>query len=86
MKTWIKIAFRNLLKNRRRSLFTILAIGLGFAAVNLFGGFTSYMFTNLEDSYIYAQANAHITIFKKDFLTKGKLDPVAFLLAQEEIQ
>ena len=86
MRTWIKIAFRNLLKNRRRSLFTILAIGLGFAAVNLFGGFTSYMFTNLEDSYIYAQANAHITIFKKDFLTKGKLDPVAFLLAEEEIQ
>jgi putative ABC transport system permease protein len=44
------------------------------------------MFTNLEDSYIYAQANAHITIFKKGFLTKGKLDPVAFLLAEKETQ
>jgi putative ABC transport system permease protein len=86
VKTWIKIAVRNLFKNRRRSLFTILAIGLGFAAVNVFGGFTSYMFTNLEDSYIYAQANAHVTIFKKGFLTKGKLDPVAFLLAEEEMQ
>jgi putative ABC transport system permease protein len=86
MKSWIKIAFRNLFKNRRRSLFTILAIGLGFAAVNVFGGFTSYMFTNLEDSYIYAQANAHITIFKRDFLTKGKLDPVSFLLTEGEMQ
>lgn len=86
MKTWIKIAVRNLFKNRRRSLFTILAIGLGFAAVNVFGGFTSYMFTNLEDSYIYAQANAHVTIFKKGFLTKGKLDPVAYLLTAEEVQ
>jgi putative ABC transport system permease protein len=86
VKTWIKLAFRNLFKNRRRSLFTILAIGLGFAAVNIFGGFTSYMFTNLEDSYIYAQANAHLTIFKKDFLTKGKLDPVGFLLSEDEMQ
>ena len=84
MRTWIKIAARNLFKNRRRSLFTTVAIGLAFAAVNIFGGFTSYMFTNLEDSYIYAQANAHITIFKKGFLTKGKLDPVAFLLDEKE--
>lgn len=86
MKTWIKIGFRNLSKNRRRSLFTIVAIALGFAAVNVFGGFTSYMFTNLEDSYIYSQANAHIIIFKKGFLTNGKLDPVAFLLTEQELQ
>lgn len=86
MNTWIKIAFRNLFKNRRRSLFSIFAIGLGFAAVNVFGGFTSYMFTNLEDSYIYSQANAHVTIFKKAFLTKGKLDPVGYLLTEEEMQ
>jgi putative ABC transport system permease protein len=86
MNTWLKIGFRNLFKNRRRSLFTIVAIALGFAAVNVFGGFTSYMFTNLEDSYIYSQANAHIIIFKKAFLTKGKLDPVAFLLTEQEMQ
>jgi putative ABC transport system permease protein len=86
MITWIKIAFRNLFKNRRRSLFTIVAIGLGFAAVNVFGGFTSYIFTNLEDSYIYAQGNGHLTIFKKAFLTKGKLDPVGYLLTEGEMQ
>jgi putative ABC transport system permease protein len=86
VKTWIKISVRNILKNRRRSLFTILAIGLAFAAVNVFGGFTFYMFSNLEDSYIYSQANAHITIFKKDFFTKGKLDPLRFLLDEKETQ
>jgi putative ABC transport system permease protein len=86
VRTWVKIGVRNLFKNRRRSLFTTLAIGLAFAAVNVFGGFTSYMFTNLEDSYVYAQANAHITIFKKGFLTKGKLDPIAFLLSEKEMQ
>src|SRR5215831_18968436 len=81
MFTWFKIACRNLGKNRRRSLFTIMAIGLGFAAVNVFGGFTSYIFASLRDSYIYAQANAHLTIFKTGFLAAGKLDPLGYLLS-----
>ena len=42
--TWTKVAFRNLARNRRRSLLTICAVGLGYAAVNVFGGFTVYMF------------------------------------------
>jgi putative ABC transport system permease protein len=86
MLTWIKIAFRNLGKNRRRSFFTVLAIGLGFAAVNVFGGFTAYLFTSLEDGYIYAQGNGHLTVFKKGFLTHGKLDPVRYLLSEAEMQ
>lgn len=84
--TWIKIACRNLWKNRRRSLFTICAIGLGFAAVNVFGGFTAYISTSLRDGYIYAQANGHLTLFKKEFLAHGKLDPGRYLLSPAEVQ
>lgn len=84
--TWVKIAFRNLFKNKRRSFFTIFAIGLGFAAVNVFGGFTEYMFTSIKDGYIYALGNGHLTIFKKGFLTEGKLDPVRYLLSAAETQ
>jgi putative ABC transport system permease protein len=84
--TWIKIAFRNLGKNWRRSFFTILAIGLGYAAVNVFGGFTAYIFTILRDGYIYALGNGHLTIFKKGFLTHGKLSPVRYLLSAAEAQ
>jgi putative ABC transport system permease protein len=86
MGTWFKIAARNLLKNGRRSFFTILAIGLGFAAANIFGGFTTYIFTTMKDAYIYAQANGHLTIFKRGFLTHGKLEPVRYLLTQAEAQ
>jgi putative ABC transport system permease protein len=85
MLTWIKIASRNLAKNRRRSCFTILAIGLGFAAVNVFGGFTAYIFTSLRDGYIYAQGNGHLTVFNKGFLTQGKHDPVRYLLSDAEV-
>lgn len=86
MFTWLKIAGRNLGKNRRRSIFTIVAIGLGFAAVNVFGGFTTYIFTSLRDGYIYAQGNGHLTIFKTGFRTVGKLDPVRYLLSAAELR
>ena len=85
MMTWIKLAIRNLFRNGRRSLFTIVAIGLGFLAVNALGGFTAYIFTSLQDSYIYAEANGHLTIFKDGFLSKGKLDPTRYLLTEKEI-
>lgn len=83
--TWIKIAFRNLFRNSRRSLFTVLAIALGFAAVNTLGGFTAYVFTGLKDSFIYVQGNGHLTIFKKGFLQEGRLKPERYLLTEAEV-
>lgn len=83
MRALIRIAARNLIKNGRRSFFTIFAISLGYAAVNVFGSFTNYMFTGLKDAYIYGQANGHLTVFKRGFLTEGKLDPAGFLITQE---
>jgi putative ABC transport system permease protein len=85
MLTWCKIGVRNLFRNGRRSMFTIIAIGLGFLAVNALGGFTAYIFTSLKDSYIYGEANGHLTVFKNGFLDKGKLDPVRYLLSEKEL-
>jgi putative ABC transport system permease protein len=85
MIAWIKIALRNLIKNARRSLITALAIALGFAAVNLFSGFTEYMYTGNREIAIYVKAQGHLTIFKKGFLEKSQLDPARYLLTAEEI-
>jgi putative ABC transport system permease protein len=85
MLTWIKLAFRNLFRNARRSLFTILAISLGFVAVNVLGGFTAYIFSNLAENYIYAEANGHLTVFKAGYLDKGKLDPTRYLLSEDAL-
>jgi putative ABC transport system permease protein len=82
--TWAKFAGANLLRNRRRSFYTIIAIAIGYAAVNVFGGFTAYIFKNLEDTFIYSQANGHLTIFKKGFLTEGRVKPLKFLINQNE--
>lgn len=86
MITWIKLAVRNLFRNGRRSLFTILAIGMGFLAVNTLGGFTRYIFQSLKDSYIYAEANGNLTVFKQGFLEHGKLEPTKFLLNEADVK
>ncbi len=84
MIAWLKIALRNVMKNRRRSVITALAIALGFAAVNLFGGFTVYMYNGNRQITIYGRAQGHLTVFKKGFLEAGKIDPARFLLSAEE--
>lgn len=86
MITWFMLGFRNLLKNKRRSYVTIGAIAFGFAAVNVLGGFTSYVFRGLEDSYVYAFGNGHLNIFRKGFLTEGALRPTEFLLEHADIE
>ncbi|WP_020651656.1 ABC transporter permease [Massilia niastensis] len=85
MLTWITLAVRNLFRNGRRSLFTVLAIALGFLAVNVLGGFTTYIFTSLQESYIYGEANGHLTVFRKGFLDKGRLDPTQYLLDEQQV-
>lgn len=84
--TWPKIALRNLFRNKRRSLLTLCAVALGFSAVNVFGGFTEYMFENLRDSFIHAQAEGHLQIYKKGYLEKGAIDPGKYFLTAEDFQ
>jgi putative ABC transport system permease protein len=86
MITWLKIGLRNLIKNRRRSGITISAIAIGFAAVNLFGGFQEYMYRGNRESAIYAGYQGHIIIFKKGYLKKGRLHPSRYLLNPSELQ
>ncbi|MDY7036600.1 MAG: FtsX-like permease family protein [Thermodesulfobacteriota bacterium] len=85
MTAWIKIAMRNLAKNWRRSMVTSLAIALGFAAVNLFSGFTEYMYTGNREVAIFGRCGGHLMIFKKDYLAKGRIDPARYMLNPDEI-
>lgn len=84
--TWPKMAFRNLARNKRRSLLTLCAVALGYAAVNVFGGFTAYMFENLRDSFIHAQGNGHLQVYKKGYLTKGTTDPARYFFTGDEFR
>jgi putative ABC transport system permease protein len=85
MKQWIQIALRNIAKNRRRSLMTLLAIAMGFAAISLFGGYTHNTYQGLRRSAIRGEGLGHLTIYKNGFLEKGQSDPQKFMFDPEEL-
>ena len=48
MKNMFKLALRGLMRNRRRSLVTLLAIAFGFSAIALFAGYTHNVYSGLR--------------------------------------
>jgi len=84
--TWLSLAFRNLLRNRRRSLLTLLAVALAYAAINVFGGFTSYIFVSLREAFIHAQASGHLQIHKRGYREHAAADPAAYFMTEAEFE
>lgn len=86
MMNWIKLAGRNILRNKRRSIVTLAAIGCGFAAISLFYGYTSHTYDGLMSMAIHGEGLGHLTIYKKGWLEKGKIDPDAYMFSKQEIE
>jgi putative ABC transport system permease protein len=85
MLSWLKIAFGNIIKNRRRSLVTIFAVALGFASVSLFQGYIHNTYTGLRNSAIRGEGLGHLTIYKKGWQLRGKIEPDTHMFSKEEI-
>jgi putative ABC transport system permease protein len=73
-----RIAVRNLRRNRRRSLATGLAIGLGFAGLSLLGGYAYRVERFLRTNSVYIQRQGHLTIYKTGGLEKAASKPAAY--------
>ncbi|HEX9173422.1 MAG TPA: FtsX-like permease family protein [Telluria sp.] len=78
MRTF-SIALRNLLRNRRRSLATLLAMIIGMNAILLFGGFSSNVIFAMQTGYV--QRSGHLQIQAKDYFLYGSGDPAAYGIA-----
>ena len=85
MKNTFKLALRGLLRNRRRSLVTLLAIALGFSAIALFAGYTHNVYGGLARQSIHDEMIGHLTVSKRGMRQEGKLDPERYLLTQAEV-
>jgi putative ABC transport system permease protein len=85
MKNLFKLALRGLMRNRRRSMVTLLAIAFGFAAIALFAGYTHNVYDGLGRQSIHGEMLGHLTIYKKGMSTEGKLDPEKYLLTAAEV-
>jgi putative ABC transport system permease protein len=86
MKKWIKLAIRNILRNKRRSLVTLLAIGVGFAAISLFYGYVNNMYDGLRFSAIRGEGLGNLTINKAGWQEKGKLEPEKYMFSKAETE
>ena len=85
MGNWIKIALRNLYKNKRRSAATLIAIGIGFAAISLFSGYTDRIYEAIRSRAIQGEGLGHLTIYKQGWLDKGRFEPAAYMFNEKEI-
>lgn len=74
----VKIAFRNILRNRRRSFLTMLAIVVGAMAVVLFGEYVAFVKAGLETSAV--RSGGHLTIFREGYIDYGAGNPGAFAI------
>lgn len=75
----LSLALRNLLRNRRRSLATLLAMAIGCASILLFGGFSGNI--NLEMHTRSVQRGGHLQIQHRDFYLYGSGNPTAYGIA-----
>jgi putative ABC transport system permease protein len=73
------LAWKNVLRNRRRSLVTILIAAVGCVAVLVAGGFALYTYSALIDGA--AREFGHLTVAQKDYFDRDEETPMQYGLA-----
>ncbi len=72
----LSLALRNLLRNKRRSLTTLLAMILGLVTVLLFGGYIRDLNYGLQTDFV--QLTGHLQVQRKDYFRFGSGNPSAY--------
>lgn len=71
-----KLALRNLLRNRRRTLSTLCAIVVGAVGILLFGGYNRSIEYSLQTTFI--RDTGHLQIQHRDYLLHGTGNPAEY--------
>lgn len=75
----IRLAIRNLLRQKIRTAMTLAAIIFGVSGLIVSGGFVQDIFVQLGESIIHSQTG-HVQVFRKDFREKGTRQPENYLI------
>lgn len=70
------LAVRNLLRNRRRSLATLLALAIGSTSILLFGGYSTNIKYTMQTANV--RMGGHLQIQHRDFYQYGSGNPTAY--------
>lgn len=76
------LALRNLLRNRRRSMTTLLAMVVGLGSMLIFGGYARNAVLATQTGYV--QYHGHLQIQRKGYFLYGGGNPVAYGIADYE--
>ena len=77
------MALRNLSRNRRRTLSTLLAIAVGLVGLTLLDGYVTYSMAGLREDVIHS-GTGHIQVARSSaFFDEGDDDPFPFMLDNE---
>ncbi len=80
---FLRLALRNVFRNRVRSLITLAAIAFGSTSLIIAGGFIEDTFIQLRESYIHSFLG-HLQIYKKGFYEKGGARPFDYMMTDHE--
>lgn len=75
------LAFRNIVRHRRRSAIAMGAVAFGITALILANGFIEWIFLDFREATIKSQLG-HLQIVRPGYHDAGKADPYAFLLPE----
>ena len=75
----LSLALRNLLRNRRRSLTTLVAMVIGAVTILVFGGYSRNITLSLQTSYVLR--GGHLQVQRKDYFLYGSGNPAAYGIA-----
>jgi putative ABC transport system permease protein len=82
MKQIFILALRNLMRNRQRSVTTLLAMVVGVSAVLLFGGYSRDITNGLQTDFV--QRSGHLQIQRKGYYLFGSGNSAAYGIAGYE--
>ena len=75
------LAFRNIVRQKRRSAISIGAVAFGITALILASGFIEWIFLDFRETTIKSQLG-HLQIVRPGYRDAGKADPYSFLLPE----
>jgi putative ABC transport system permease protein len=76
---YLKLGFRNIIKNIRKTLLTMATLVVGMAALLVFSGANSYQFKHFREDQINTEYG-HFQVYEKGYLQNGKDYPFDYLI------
>ena len=80
---YLKLAFRNVFRNRRRTIITLSAIAFGCASLIINGGIIYFIFRGLREDAIHGR-HGHIQIYRRGYKDGHMADPHGHTISNRE--